>query len=78
MKNDNAKKTNSVLSGVGLQMEKAQLVLLTHSDDPTSVFGWLSVQGTLYFTGGLVGADKLEKELQGAGYFVVPRFESKQ
>ena len=40
--------------------------------------GWLSKDGTFYFSGGIMGAGNVEKALQDAGYYVVPRFEPEE
>ena len=70
-----SKKPDSVIQNLGLEIHEAQLVL-TSKGDITGVFGWLSKEGTLYFTGGLMGANDVEKELEKAGYHVVERFNN--
>lgn len=67
--------SSSIFEQLGVELEEAQAVLVSPYDI-TGVFGWLSKEGTLYFSGGIGGdgASKLEQELIRKGYHVVPRF----
>lgn len=66
-------KLAKVLQSLGWEVHDAQCVL-TSSYDITEVCGWLSKDGTLYFSGGIMDAGKIERALQNAGYHVIPRF----
>lgn len=72
-----SKDLNGALQSLGWEIHDAQCVL-TSLYDITEVCGWLSKEGTFYFSGGIMGAGNVEKALQDAGYHVVPRFKPEE
>ena len=72
-----SKKLANVLQSLRWKIHDAQCVM-TSPYDITEVCGWLSKDGTFYFSGGIMEAGNVEKALQDAGYYVVPRFEPEE